>query len=379
MPPRILFVDDDTLLLKTVERLFKGAFFVSTARSGGEALDLLQDAPPFAVIVVDMRMPGMDGVELLQEVQALSPDTTRIMLTGESDQLAAMEAVNAGSVFRFLTKPCPDSALVSIVQAAVHQYDLVTGSRVLLEQTLSGSVKVLVDLLSVFDPKAFGQAEEMRDLAQEVAQRMGLPCRWDLGLAALLAPVGRMSIPLAIQSKLNWGERLTPVEQQVCRRIPETAARIVGNIPRLQSVARIIRYSAKDYDGGGFPEDGIAFDDIPLESRILRILADFLEGVASRGDRVVVLEQLKLAEGKYDPRVLDALAQVLEGDGVRGAGVPRRVPIPDLKPGMCLQEDLCTPEGALILAAGTRLARVHLERLRSLALIARMADPALVI
>jgi response regulator RpfG family c-di-GMP phosphodiesterase len=327
-----------------------------------------------------MRMPGMDGVELLQEVQALSPDSIRIMLTGQEDQLTAVEALNSGNVFRFLTKPCDLEAVVAVVEAGVRQYDLLCSSRVLLEETLSGSVQVLVDLLSVFDPKVFGQAQETRDYALKIAARMGIPSPWDLGLAALLAPVGRMAIPLPIQSKLNWSEPLTPSEMAVFSRIPENAARIVGNIPRLQPVARIIRYAAQDFDGKGYPEDGVAFEEIPLESRILRVLTDFLIGLRTRRSRTVVLEQLKLAKGLYDPRVLGVLEELLQGPSTAGNGDPGRrlVNVRALEPGMCLVEDLCTPEGALVLAAGTRLAQIHLERLRSVASIARLVEPVLV-
>lgn len=381
MPARVLFVDDNLLHLKAMERTFRDVYEVTVAGSGHEALDLIMDSPPFAAIVCDMRMPGMDGVELLQEVQSLSPDSTRIMLTGQDDQLTAVEALNSGNVFRFLTKPCDERAVAAVLEAGVRQYDLLCSSRVLLEETLAGSVQVLVDLLSVFDPKAFGQAQETREYALRIAGKLGIPSPWDLGLAALLAPVGRMALPLPIQSKLNWSEPLTPAEQAVFARIPESGARIVGNIPRLQPVARIIRYATKNFDGAGYPEDGVRGEEIPLESRILRVLTDFLEGLRMRRSKTVVLEQLKLAKGAYDPRVLGALEELLQVQPPtpEGADPGRRlVTIRELTPGMCLVEDLCTPEGALVLAAGTRLAQIHLERLRSVASIARLVEAILV-
>jgi len=370
-------VDDDQLVLKVVERSFGGRFDLTTARSAQEALAIVREAPLFAVIVSDMRMPGMDGIELLQELKVISPDSTRIMLTSEGDQLSAMEAVNSGRVFRFLTKPWNEEALEAILEAGVQQHELVTSSRVLLEETLAGSVQMLVDLLSVFDPKAFGQAQRVKDYALKVAARLGAPGHWDLELAALLAPVGRMAIPLAIQSKVNWGEQLTVGEREIVDRVPETGARIVGNIPRLQPVARVIRYMNKDFDGGGYPEEAVAGEGIPLEARILRVVTAFLGGLEARGSRLVVLEQLKLAEGLYDPNVLDALEQVLRVP--EGGGEPRRaLPLRHLEPGMRLVEDLCTPGGALVLAAGTTLAQIHLERLRSVAAITRIPEPVLV-
>jgi response regulator RpfG family c-di-GMP phosphodiesterase len=380
MPARILFVDDDPLHLKVLARTFRSAFDVMVAHSGQEAMDLVLDSPPFAVVVADMHMPGMDGVALFKELKAVSPETTRIMLTGQTDQATAVEAVNSGSVFRFLAKPCDEATLMIMVEAGVHQYDLVCANRILLEETLSGSIQVLVDLLSVFDPRAFGQAQQTRDYALAIAARMGLPAPLDLGLAALLAPVGRMALPLAIQSKLNWGEPLAPRELEVFHRMPETGARIVGNIPRLQSVARIIKYSGKHFNGGGYPQDDTSGQQLPLEARILRVVVDFMEGLHERRSKAVVLEQLRLAEGLYDPEILAALELVLAADPAQQGpqGSRRLVALEELEPGMCLVENLATPDGALVLAAGTRLAQIHLERLRSVAAIARLVEPVLV-
>ncbi|BDU77909.1 HD domain-containing phosphohydrolase [Mesoterricola sediminis] len=371
MPSRVLFVDDDPLILTALARAFRKRFDLTTATSGREALDLIRTAPPFAVLVADMRMPGMDGVELLQEVKVLSPDTTRIMLTGQGDQLTAIEAVNSGSVFRFLTKPCDLGALGDMVEAGAHQYDLVTSGRELLEQTLSASIQMLVDLLSSFDPHAFGQAEQVRDLALRVATILGIPSPWDLGLAALLSPVGRMALPRTLQAREAAGEPLTAEERLLLADVPDESARLVGAIPRLAPVARIIRGSKRDLLGD-------AAREAPLEARILHAVADYVEEVRQRRNPAAVLGKLRLAEGAYDPHVLAALERVVEGRGPAEEGGRQALPVWGLQPGMCLVEDLVTLEGALVLSAGTRLSPVHLERLRSVAAVSRLPEPVLV-
>jgi hypothetical protein len=119
--------------------------------------------------------------------------------------------------------------------------------------------------------------------------------------------------------------------------------------------------------------------DLPLESRILRALTDFAEGLRLRRSAAVVLGQLKLTEGVYDPHVLAALEQVLETPAAANAGgCQTRVPLGALKVGMALAEDVCTPDGAMVLAAGTRLAPIHLERLKGVSGITRLTDPVLV-
>lgn len=111
MGERILLVDDEPGLLSGLRRRLRGQYAVDVAGSGMEALARVREQGPYAVVVSDMRMPGMDGAELLEQVARHAPDTVRIMLTGNSDQQTAVDAVNRGRVFRFLNKPCPPGAL----------------------------------------------------------------------------------------------------------------------------------------------------------------------------------------------------------------------------------------------------------------------------
>ena len=379
MLPRVLFVDDDRAMLAASARTFMGTFDLVTVESGAQALELAGDFPPFATIVADMQMPVMNGIELLQEFERLSPHTTRIMLTGQADLGTAMEAVNCGNVFRFLTKPCSHAALEATIQAGVGQYQLVTAERVLLEETLTGSVQTLVDLLSVFDPKAFGRSQEVRDYSLRLAAELGLQAPWDLGLAASLMQIGKLAIPMDLHAKANRGERLSIQETEVFRRIPEAGARMVKHIPRLQSVARIIQYSAKDFNGRGYPSDGVSGLDLPLEARILKVASDFVEMMHLRKAKQVVAAQMKLSEGKYDPDVLEAMEGLLDAaHGTQGEQARDLIKVEDLKTGMVLASDLSSQEGLVLLTAGTRLSGFHLEKLRALRALHGIEEPVLV-
>ena len=98
---------------------------------------------PYAVVVSDMRMPGMDGIELLSKIKARSPETIRVMLTGTGDFDTAINAINEGSIFRFLSKPCSKEVMAQTLTAALAQYRLVTAEKQIMEQTLSGCIRVL--------------------------------------------------------------------------------------------------------------------------------------------------------------------------------------------------------------------------------------------
>ena len=106
MSERILLVDDDSNILDGYRRSLSKQFLIETASDAKKALALVSENGPYAVVVVDMRMPGMDGIQLLSHIKISAPDTVRVMLTGNADMETAINAINEGSIFRFLNKPC---------------------------------------------------------------------------------------------------------------------------------------------------------------------------------------------------------------------------------------------------------------------------------
>ena len=119
---------------------------------------MVEQKGPYAVVVSDMRMPGMDGIQVLTSIKGRWPDTVRVMLTGNADMQTAINAINEGSIFRFLNKPCSKEAMGKTLTAALVQFRLVTAEKVLLEQTLTGAVQVLTEVLSLVNPAAFSCA-----------------------------------------------------------------------------------------------------------------------------------------------------------------------------------------------------------------------------
>jgi len=140
---RVLCVDDEPNVLEGLRRQLCRHFTVATAGGGVAGLEVIERDGPFAVVVSDMRMPGMDGAAFLNRVRERVPDTVRVLLTGRADLDAAVAAVNKGNIFRFLMKPCPSEVLIATLEASAAQYRLVTAERALLEQVLQGSIKAL--------------------------------------------------------------------------------------------------------------------------------------------------------------------------------------------------------------------------------------------
>lgn len=375
MTRRVLLVDDEENVLHGYERNLHRRFEISTATSGRDALALIEHSAPFAVLVADMRMPGMSGLDLLMEARLLCPDTVRIMLTGNSDQQTAMEAVNHGRVFRFLTKPCSPDELGLAISAGIRQYELVTGEKQLLEKTLAGSIRVLSELLSLVEPDSFGRSWLLCQRVVQIGKHLGYPDPWTLEIAALLSPMGRVTLPGTLKAKLQADQLLTDHEQQLVDRICETGARLLGNIPRMEEVAAIIRYQSKGFDGSGFPQDDVKGDCLPLGARILKAVADFTDIERTRLSLPVALEELKLYHARYDPKVLEALEAQFGASPVAPTPSDAVVRVADLQEDMVLTRPLMTQSGQTILVSGTRLASAHLQMVSNLAELLDIQEP----
>lgn len=141
--PRVLFVDDEPQLLESFEDGLHRQFEVVTATSGADGLRVLERTPPFTIVVSDFQMPGMNGAEFLAKAKILSPQSVRVLLSGQATVQGAIAAVNDGNVFRFLTKPCSPAELRRALDDALEQARLVTADRELLERKLDNMVAQL--------------------------------------------------------------------------------------------------------------------------------------------------------------------------------------------------------------------------------------------
>jgi len=373
----VLFVDDDPHILDAFRRQFRKQFKVSTASGGMEGLELIQKSTPFAVVVADMRMPNMDGIQFLKEVRKQVPNTVRLMLTGNADQQTAMDAVNEGNVFRFLTKPCSEIVLAKALEAGIEQYRLITAERELLEGTLNGAIKLLTDILSLVAPDSFGRAVAQREMASRLAQALTISDTWDIELAAMLSNIAAVTIPPETLVKAYSKKPLSEGEQQMISQLPKVSSDLLANIPRLDKVARIVLYQRKNFDGSGFPADKLTGDAIPLESRILRVVSDLSQLEMHHGlPRSAALAQMGKRNGLYDLRVLQAaVALQADGDAAGRVALPIDVGVAELRPGQVLISNIETVDGQLILSAGNTLTATTVHKLQNYAALSKIKEP----
>ncbi len=380
MKAKVLFVDDEINVLNALKRQFRKQYDVSVADSGRAALEILRNDGPFSVVISDMQMPEMNGVEFLQQAQKVSPDTVRLMLTGNADQKTAIDAVNQGNVFSFYTKPASAQIITLAIEKAIKQYELITAERDLLEGTLNGAVKLLMDMLSMVTPGVFGETMTVRDLACLIASKAGITDNWHIKLASMLSNIGYLTLPAETLSRIRDNEELNEQEMKMLERTPEVSRNLINNIPRLERVAEIVYYQNKDYNGNGFPAEERSQDDIPLESRILHIAQDY-EGYRQLGHEPSdAIQQMALSRKiKYDPEILDILTQVITEDAsLNHMNSPIESSTLALRPGMTLAENVENIDGKLICSAGHTINQSLLERLLNYDSICKLKEPIMV-
>ncbi|MBI2567414.1 MAG: response regulator [Candidatus Schekmanbacteria bacterium] len=360
---RILCVDDEPNILAGLSLHLRRLYELQTATSGAAGLEILERDRSIAVVLSDMRMPGMDGATFLARARQVAPSAIRMLLTGTADIDAAVAAINEGQIFRFLFKPCPATRLQVAVAAAVEQHELITAERVLLEQTLHGSIKALTDILALVSPISFGRATRIKQLVSDLAAQLAIRERWQVEVAAMLSQIGYLALPPETAEKAYYGHALTDEEQRLVSRLPALTEELLGNIPRLEAVQEILRRYPKPYQHGDAPQSDALRRLINQGAQLLKVAVDFdalesREGVSAS----VALSAMRSRAGQYASDVLQALIAIRGTDEFADV---REVSTDNLRVGMVLAEDVKMQGGALFVARGYQITSRFLERLRN--------------
>ena len=362
MAEKVLFVDDDQKILNGISRQFEDVFNFEIAAGPKIALEICEQDGPFSVVVSDMRMPGMNGIELLSQIRKDSPETVRIMLTGYADLKATIDAVNEGNIFRFLSKPCPQETLERAVRDGLEQHRLITSERELLEGTLHGSIKVMSEILSLVNPLAFGRTSQLRRIALGIGRQLDIPDLWDLKIATMLFPLGCVTVSQKALECAFAGLPIPDNDLDAYRKHPSLGKAMLEQIPRLEGVATIVEHQNQHYDGTD-NHDGLASgDEIPIGARILKLASDFEIEYKKCGETALAMKSIKDRIGHYDPAVIEAL-QVALRNGLCQTE-KKEVPILELDEGMVLAQDVVGKNGQLMVTAGQEITESIRARLK---------------
>ncbi|HTS38890.1 MAG TPA: HD domain-containing phosphohydrolase [Candidatus Solibacter sp.] len=369
MNGKILFVDDEPDVLAGYSRTLRREFHLSTAPSGDQALAELRQNGPYEVVVSDLRMSGIDGLQLLSQVKDLAPQTVRVLLTGNADLQTAIKALNEDTVFRFLTKPCPTELLKKTLTACLLQHQLVSAEKDLLEKTLMGSIKVLTDVLNLASPAAFGRAMRVKRYVEHMVRDLNLENPWRYEAAAMLSQLGCITLAPEVLDAAYRGDPLPPEEQVHFNMHPAIARDVLENIPRLEGIAWIVGQQLetarpeKRENGNREREnrENREQDGIKTGAMILQAALAFDKLKEQGQSKQRALSDLEI-NYRFDPSVLQAL-ETLPDSVLDMAN--RTIPIASLVPGMILDQELRSSTGLLLAGKGQEVTYPLVLRLKN--------------
>jgi response regulator RpfG family c-di-GMP phosphodiesterase len=403
-PLTVLCVDDEPFILASLQRALRSPEYrIVTASSGAEGLAKMRESAA-EVVISDMRMPGMDGAQFLEEVRDGWPATIRILLTGHADMSTAIVAINRGEIYRYLNKPWDESELRGAVMQGLERIALQRDKERLEELTLAQnlelrtindrleqrvlertndlgrankrlkqnfltSIKAFSNMIELRGGPLIGHGRRVANVARTIAQAMHLdePMIQDVFIAALLHDIGHIALPDAFLARPV--ARLRPEELAQYRQHPLLGEQVLMPLEDMQNVATIIRDHHERHDGQGYP-DGKAGSEIALGARILAIADtyDELQNGHLGGARPNATEaRVLLQQGRgsqFDPDVIDVFLQASQAEQRRQPDPLHLVATRDLVPGMVLAGDLLSPQGVLLLVAGHVLTDTLIRRIQ---------------
>jgi CheY-like chemotaxis protein len=356
---KILFVDDEPSSLTGYELMLRPNFEMDTAVGGEQGLTAVRERGPYAVVVSDMRMPGMNGAQFLARVRQAAPDTIRVILTGYSDITAAMDAVNEGNIFRLLAKPCNQEVLAKAITSGLVQYRLITAEKDLLENTLIGSIKVLTDVLGAVNPEVFGKSVRITRCVRHMVAKFHLTSSWCFEAAAMLSQLGCLMLDPELIQAAYVDTHLSAENRTRFEAHPNIARDLLGNVRRLEPVAWIISQQLIQAPVNPPQIPGVSAEILALGARMIKVSVAF-DSLRMRGvSDDAAVSRLKY-RSEFDRELIDALSDMRSEESQMEL---RKIPISTLAIGMVLQQNIRNRAGVLVVAKGQEVTRPLLMKL----------------
>jgi response regulator RpfG family c-di-GMP phosphodiesterase len=341
-------VDDELSILAGFQRHFRKQFEIVSALNGTHALETLTKKGPFAAVMSDFNMPGMNGLTFLRRVREQSPESVRLMLSGKADAEAGLAAVNDGTLFRFLSKPCPPEVLAGAFTAALEQYRLITARRIVKEQMVESGISLMSEVQKHLQPEVVERASRIQATVQRIVLILNIAGLERFEVAAMLSHIGCIGVPAPLLKKVFTNGKSTQDEESALMRHAEIGARIIANVPGLETVAEIVRRQFEIKSNLVCDQRFQEIDPILLGSQLLRLAGTFDSYLRNLND-VDALDKMSFGYEPHDPVLLSALRTVVTGH------VPQQRPVAflnKLEIGMLTPDNIVNRKGYLLAAKG---------------------------
>ena len=287
-----------------------------------------------------------------------------MLLTGYSDVAAAAVAVNEGNIFHYLTKPCSKEDLSKALTAGISRHELLVAEKELLENTLKRSLSVMSEVLGVVSPAAFGRSTRLSSSVKYLWKRQRLPDSWQLEAAAMLSQLGGVALDPSLIGSAYVGSKLKSEEEERFQMHPEVASKLLSGIPRMETVAWMIRqqFGMDEKDPPPYvPLDQL--EELNLGCAILRLAVAY-DALKLRGfPRQEVIARLRAREAEFPKRLVDAIEGMDSDEGME----PRKLTVEKLAAAMVLDQDLRDKNGSLIAPKGHLISDPLAMKLRTYA------------
>lgn len=307
---RILIVDDSNVNLSVLSSMLLDHYDIKLASSGEKAWDILISETLPDLLLLDIMMPGMDGLTLCSRVKEKRrlQDIPVIFISGLDDPDDILKAFAVGGV-DYITKPFQIEEVLARVDVHMDLRQSQKELQSLLSKTLTGSIHVMIELLSFSNPDIIKQSNRLTRYARAFAIMMQVDVKqtWIIDLSVMLSQIGCLSIPECIQKKKYSGAYLTSEEEDRFAQHPNIGADMISKIPRMEKVAAIIRNQLIPPSELGYAPNDIVY----IGSTILNILskADML---IMRGMSMAdAVEMLKKQDPPYPDKYLDVLGTIM--------------------------------------------------------------------
>ncbi len=334
---RILIVDDEPDITEILSDLLGDEHDCTTANSAERALALLSENE-FHLVISDITMPGMSGLEMLPRAKSISPNTVMVMISGMQTVESAIGALRLGG-FDYLMKPFDLRQVEAVVKRALEHHELIAAKQRYenhleelveqrtaeldqalnsLEDAYRSTLKALTAALETRDSETHGHSERVVTYSLRLGREYGLTAEQmkALEFGSLLHDIGKIGVPDLI---LRKPAKLTEEEWVLMREHPLHGQQILRGIEFLEGPARVVAQHHEKWDGSGYPL-GVQGDDIDLCARIFSV-ADAFDAITS--DRVYrrgksyqeAADELDEWAGRqFDPKVVEAFHRVPQQD-----------------------------------------------------------------
>ena len=362
----ILIVDDEEMFLQSIKRVFRKKIPLTLMTSAVEALELMK-TQEFAVVVSDMNMPIMDGLEFLSIVTEKYPNVQKIMLTGNGEVETASNAVNRGKISSFLRKPCPPEKLLKAILECIQKYQIHKQELDLIEKTTVGSIKIISELIFLSNPLLSSLSEDIVSIIGYISDKFLLSNAWQYKIAANFCLLGLVS--LEKDNLLNQIKGLSlENSDKFYHDFVSTGGEMIAHLPKLGNVSTIITSLNKRDDELSFLEpelrDGV---------KLLQVALDFVF-LIKRG---YTQKNILISFEKQD-KYLHKNIKVLWDYEIVVENTLEEISVSDVRVGMKLKRDVCSSKGLLLIPKETIVNGTVLKLLSSFAAKDKMITNVLV-